>query len=104
MQQKTVLLILLAFAIKTSLSAQPERWQQRVEYRMDIDFDAAKHQFKGKQKLKYFNNSPDELDRVFSGHFAGWNADGLRRQPGAVSALNGGTGGPADSRDRPGRK
>ena len=33
--------------------------------RWDIDFDVKTHQFTGKQKLKYFNNSPDELDRVF---------------------------------------
>lgn len=32
---------------------------------MDIDFDVQKHQFNGKQSLKYFNNSPDQLDRVF---------------------------------------
>ncbi|GLR16328.1 peptidase M1 [Portibacter lacus] len=32
---------------------------------MDIDFDVDKHQFKGKQVLKYTNNSPDTLDKVF---------------------------------------
>ncbi len=46
-------------------NAQPERWQQRVGYKMDIDFDAVKHQLKGIQSLEYFNNSPDTLDRVF---------------------------------------
>ena len=35
-----------------------------------------------------------------SGDFAGWNADGLRRQQPAVSSLDGGPGGAADSRDR----
>lgn len=40
-------------------------WQQKVDYTMDIDFDDTKHQFKGKQKLIYTNNSPDELDKVF---------------------------------------
>ncbi len=40
-------------------------WQQRVDYTMDIDFDVQKHQFKGKQRLVYTNNSPDELHRVF---------------------------------------
>ncbi len=45
--------------------AQPDRWQQRAHYKMDIDFDVEKHQFKGKQKLKYWNNSPDTLERVF---------------------------------------
>ncbi len=40
-------------------------WQQRVEYEMNIDFDVEKNQFEGSQKLKYFNNSPDTLDRIF---------------------------------------
>lgn len=44
---------------------QAERWQQRVEYSMDIEMDVQSHRFEGKQKLVYFNNSPDVLDRVF---------------------------------------
>ncbi|MFQ5446136.1 MAG: M1 family metallopeptidase [Saprospiraceae bacterium] len=48
-----------------SMQAQPERWQQRVDYKMDIDMDAAAHRFTGHQTLKYFNNSPDTLGRVF---------------------------------------
>ena len=32
---------------------------------MEIDFDAKKHQYKGKQKLVYTNNSPDTLYKVF---------------------------------------
>lgn len=53
------------FFFTTTIWAQPDRWQQRAEYKIDIDFDVNKHQFSGKQRLKYFNNSPDELDRVF---------------------------------------
>jgi hypothetical protein len=49
-----------------SAKAQPEnRWQQRVNYNMVIDMDAAKNQFKGKQKLEYSNNSDKSLDKVF---------------------------------------
>ncbi len=40
-------------------------WQQRVEYMMEIDMDVENHQYKGKQELKYTNNSPDTLYRVF---------------------------------------
>ncbi|MAK35637.1 MAG: peptidase M1 [Flavobacteriaceae bacterium] len=40
-------------------------WQQKVDYTMDIDVDADKFQYKGKQTLVYTNNSPDVLDRVF---------------------------------------
>ena len=53
----------LCIALASPIFAQ--RWQQRVEYQMDIDFDNKNHQFKGKQKLTYTNNSPDTLTRVF---------------------------------------
>lgn len=53
------------FAFTISLQAQPERWQQRVSYDMDIDFDVEKHQFTGSQRLEFYNNSPDTLHRVF---------------------------------------
>jgi uncharacterized protein YxeA len=40
-------------------------WQQHADYTMDIDMDVNNYQYKGKQKLVYTNNSPDDLDRVF---------------------------------------
>jgi hypothetical protein len=40
-------------------------WQQRVQYKMDIDFDDKKGQFEGKQMLRYTNNSPDDLNKVY---------------------------------------
>jgi hypothetical protein len=40
-------------------------WQQHVDYTMDIDMDVNNYQYKGKQKLVYTNNSPDELNKVF---------------------------------------
>lgn len=55
---------LLILAVHFAL-AQPERWQQRVQYKMNIDFDVKKHQFNGNQIIKYTNNSPDTLDRIF---------------------------------------
>ena len=47
------------------LYSQPDRWQQRVKYTMDIDMNVQTNQFTGKQKLEYSNNSPDTLTRVF---------------------------------------
>jgi len=49
----------------TTLIAQNDYWQQRVEYKMDVDFDVKSHQYTGSQELTYFNNSPDTLKRVF---------------------------------------
>ncbi|MEM6966086.1 MAG: M1 family metallopeptidase [Bacteroidota bacterium] len=58
--------ILIAFLFLSNLIiAQPDRWQQAIKYTMDIDFDVRKHQFKGKQKAVYTNNSPDQLNKVF---------------------------------------
>lgn len=47
------------------VQAQPDRWQQRVNYEMAIDMNVQKHQYRGNQRLTYFNNSPDTLYKVF---------------------------------------
>src|SRR5574337_52215 len=74
---KNVLTLLLAF-ITVSAFAQPDRWQQRVKYTMNIDMNVQTNQYTGKQKLEYWNNSPDTLDRVFFHLY--WNAF----QPGSM--------------------
>ncbi|RUA12035.1 MAG: M1 family peptidase, partial [Flavobacteriia bacterium] len=62
---KKNLLFLLTF-ISFSVFAQSNvYWQQHVDYTMDIDMDVNNYQYKGKQKLIYTNNSPDELKYVF---------------------------------------
>ncbi len=58
-----VLVSLVVFSI--SSIAQPNRWQQRVKYTMNIDMDVQTNRFTGKQKLEYTNNSPDALKKVF---------------------------------------
>lgn len=57
--------LLLLFVAHTSLTYSQAYWQQKVEYQMDIDFDTDNHQFTGSQNLKYFNNSPDTLTKVY---------------------------------------
>ena len=56
--------ILVFLILKISLFGQ-NYWQQAIKYDMEINFDHVNHQFTGKQKVKYFNNSPDELKKVF---------------------------------------
>ena len=57
---------LLLFLIPAILPAQQaDRWQQKCKYEMEIDMDVKSHQFTGTQRLTYFNNSPDTLDKVF---------------------------------------
>lgn len=47
------------------MNAQEGYWQQAVDYKMEVDFDVTKHQFKGSQTIVYANNSPDTLHNVF---------------------------------------
>ena len=63
---------LLFFFVALALNAQPNRWQQRVKYTMNINMDVQANRYIGKQKVEYWNNSPDALDRVFFHLY--WNA------------------------------
>jgi hypothetical protein len=60
-----ILFPILIFTISLSSYSQSDRWQQRVQYTMNIDMNVQTNQFKGTQKLEYTNNSPDTLTRVF---------------------------------------
>ena len=62
----------------TSLSAQPDRWQQRISYAIDVNMDVHTNQFSGTEKIDYWNNSPDTLHRLFFHLY--WNAF----QPGSM--------------------
>src|SRR5215212_5016320 len=63
MKRSLLFSCLLLFVI--AAWAQPDRWQQRVKYVMNIDMNVQTNRFTGKQKLEYSNNSPDTLTRVF---------------------------------------
>jgi len=73
MNRKPALLLLIAHCLLViHASAQPDRWQQRVKYMMNIDVDVNTNRFTGKQKLEYSNNSPAALNKVF--YHLYWNA------------------------------
>ncbi|MDB5196474.1 MAG: peptidase [Flaviaesturariibacter sp.] len=71
MNMKRIFIGLVA-AAPLLAAAQPDRWQQRVKYTMNIDMDVQTNQYKGIQKLEYWNNSPDTLNKVFIHLY--WNA------------------------------
>lgn len=54
--------LLLAY---TTTIAQDYRWQQRAEYTMDVKLDVTTHRLQGTQKLVYYNNSKDTLNKVY---------------------------------------
>lgn len=70
---KTLILMLVCFWSVQGLMAQEKTiayktegyWQQQADYTMAIDMDVENFTFKGTQKIKYTNHSPDVLNRVF---------------------------------------
>lgn len=69
---KKMMFVICGWFFTYSVIAQPDRWQQRVKYVMNVDMNVQTNQFKGKQKLEYSNNSPDTLRTVF--YHLYWNA------------------------------
>ena len=72
MINKIVLFGLTACLVYSEADAQPDRWQQRVKYTMNVSMDVQTNRFTGSQTLVYTNNSPDTLDHVF--YHLYWNA------------------------------
>jgi hypothetical protein len=62
---KIRLLVFVLLLAASAVTAQTNRWQQRVKYQMNIDFDVTTNRYTGSQKLTYTNNSPDTLRKVF---------------------------------------
>jgi hypothetical protein len=75
---KRRLFLILCILPAISSFAQPDRWQQRVKYTMDVNMNVVTNKFTGSQRLEYSNNSPDTLRRVF--YHLYWNAF----QPGSM--------------------
>ena len=58
-------IIFLFFLLSFFQSFSNNYWQQRVEYKININFDHENHQFLGDQNLIYYNNSRDTITKVF---------------------------------------
>ena len=56
----------------TSVIAQPERWQQKIKYNIEVNVVAEQNKFSGKENIEYFNNSSDTLLKLFIHLY--WNA------------------------------
>ena len=66
------LFMLIMAAMPILSMAQPDRWQQRIKYNINVTMDVVTNRFTGNEKLEYTNNSPDTLNRVFLHLY--WNA------------------------------
>ena len=63
--QKFLLFTVLVLLLINVSPAQDLRWQQKVEYTMNVKLDVTNHKLSGIQKLTYYNNSPDTLSKVY---------------------------------------
>jgi len=62
---KNIVLTLLFISSFYISKSQDYRWQQRVDYTMDVKLNTLNHRIEGTQKLVYYNNSPDTLTKVY---------------------------------------
>jgi hypothetical protein len=64
MMKRLPLLFALSM-VGSTVDAQRDYWQQRVEYVMNVTLDVTSHKVNGTQQLTYQNNSPDTLTKVY---------------------------------------
>ncbi len=66
---KVVICFVCGIFLASTYNAQGQSkgtyWQQEIAYTMDIVMDVEANTFTGKQTMKYCNNSPETLDKVF---------------------------------------
>ena len=70
--KKLSLIFVLNILVFACSYAQPDRWQQHVNYDIKADVDVNTNLINGIQKLQYTNNSPDKLGKVYFHLY--WNA------------------------------
>ena len=63
---------IFSLSFSTLIIAQPNRWQQRITYNINVTVNDITNQFAGTEKLEYSNNSPDTLHKLFIHLY--WNA------------------------------
>ncbi|MEC7124239.1 MAG: M1 family metallopeptidase [Bacteroidota bacterium] len=56
---------LILFYLFAGVVAHSQYWQQEIDYKIEVNFDDINNQYKGFQKIKYTNNSPETLRKVF---------------------------------------
>jgi hypothetical protein len=72
MLKKFFFFTLISLVISVKIFAQPERWQQSINYKIDATLDVQKNTVKGTEEILYANNSTDTLHKVYFHMY--WNA------------------------------
>lgn len=58
-------LLICIFLVQFSFAQRKGYWQQKVDYKMEIDMKEKAYQYDGKMQLKYTNNSGQSLNKVY---------------------------------------
>lgn len=69
---KKAIFTLLSLCFLSLVIAQPDRWQQKISYKIDVSLNEQNHQFSGTENIDYYNNSPDTLYKLYFHLY--WNA------------------------------
>ncbi len=72
MNKKLSSIFIAIIAFVSGISAQAERWQQRIDYKINVTLDVATNIIKGTEDIVYTNNSTDTLRKVYFHLY--WNA------------------------------
>lgn len=72
MKKKLFLFVFASIVFANFSNAQPDRWQQRIDYKIKAALDVTNNIIKGTEDLVYTNNSPDTLRKVYFHMY--WNA------------------------------
>jgi hypothetical protein len=72
MNKKLAFIFIAIIAFVTNISAQADRWQQRIDYKINATLDVATNIVKGTEDIVYTNNSTDTLKKVYFHLY--WNA------------------------------
>lgn len=72
MYKKLAFIFIAIIAFVITISAQADRWQQRIDYKINAILDVATNIVKGTEDIVYTNNSTDTLRKVYFHLY--WNA------------------------------
>jgi len=72
MYKKFAFIFIAIIAFVSGVSAQADRWQQRIDYKINATLDVATNIVKGTEDIVYTNNSTDTLKKVYFHLY--WNA------------------------------
>ncbi len=70
--KKLSIVVITIVAIVSNVSAQSDRWQQHIDYKINAALNVQTNIVKGTENIVYTNNSPDTLRKIYFHMY--WNA------------------------------